>query len=82
MAMLRWVGDEYPQSWFLGPLGLFTSSTQSFTDRIIGGLVAAALTPLILARFIKPGRISTTLSMVGIFAWIWFGIWLASMAAC
>jgi len=71
----------YPEgNWLCGPLWLF--KTRGSVDKLIGGLSTAALTPLIFAFVIKPGRLSVAMSITGILTWVGFGMWLASMAAC
>ena len=79
-VLYPWAGDYYPEgNWFRGPLSLLR--VQASGDKLIGGLVAAVLTPLIFAFVMKPGRVSAFLSLLGISAWVGFGVWLASMAA-
>jgi hypothetical protein len=71
----------YPEgNWLPGPLWLF--KVQASGDKLIGGLVTAALTPLIFAFVIKPRRLTAAMSIAGILAWVGLGMWLASMAAC
>jgi hypothetical protein len=67
-------------NWVRGPLELF--KVQAFSDQLIGGIVATALVPLIVAFIIKPNRTTAGISIAGTLAWVGFGFWLASMAAC
>src|SRR5262249_26362342 len=63
-----------PENWLSGPLALFL--VQDVDDRIIGGIVATILMPLILAFLIKPGRLTAALSIAGLLAWVGFAMWL------
>jgi hypothetical protein len=82
LALYPWCADScYPEgNWLPGPLWLFR--TQAAVDKTKGAIVATVLMPVIFAFLIKPGRMTAVLSIIGILAWVGFGMWLAMMAAC
>ena len=79
-VLYPWAGDYYPEE--TGSVGRFrcSGSRRPATSSLVD-LSAAVLTPLIFAFVMKPGRVSAFLSLLGISAWVGFGVWLASMAA-
>jgi hypothetical protein len=81
LVLYPWCVGYYPEGNPLrGPLWLFR--VQRIEDRVIGGITATILTPLIFTFLIKPGRLTAVLSIAAILAWVGLGMWLASMAAC
>ena len=74
-------GGVIGDSWLPGPSWLLQPQ-HVYEDKVVGVVATIALVPAIFLFLIKPDRWSRMLSCAGLVAWIGFGMWLASMAAC
>jgi hypothetical protein len=62
-----------------GPLWLF--KTQDTDDKVFGGVVTVALLPAIFAWVVRRHPATILLAVMGILAWVAFGMWVATIAA-